>query len=154
MKRSISIILLVALLSAGCTSYYETSLQEIESHPDQIADKKVRVYYAAPSDSIAVMGQTARERFGTLRVVAAPDSVVSLRVAAVHFPILAGASLSAPKVYGNSPDSTRPLEVDVTASRKVEVRRVSSGKTVLLVGGIVFIYGFIYAVVHGQLGPY
>jgi len=146
MKRSISIIVLVALLSAGCTSYYETSLQEIEAHPDQVAGKKVRVYYAEPVDSIAVMGQTARERFGTQRVIAAPDSVVSLRVAAVHFPILAGASLSAPKVYGNSPDSTRPLEVDLTASRKVEVRRVSPGKTVLLVVGIVTIVEFIYGV--------
>ena len=118
MKRSISIILLVALLSAGCTSYYETSLQEIESHPDKFIDKKVRVHFAVA------------------------DSVVGLEITAVRFPLLEGWTFADPKLYDTDPE--HPLTVDLTGTREVEVFQTDPVRTVLAIGAVALLVGAIY----------
>jgi len=85
------------------------------------------------------------------RIAAAPDSVVSLRVAAVRFPILAGENLADSKLYGK-PMPTHPLQVDLTGSRKVEVHGFSAGRTLVLVGGVALIALLIYAAAQSVPG--
>jgi len=113
---------LAALLSAGCTSYHKTSLTEIQSHPDNFVNKKVRVHYAASGDSVVVIGRTVRARAGQ-KEIAPPDSSVALYVAAIHYPLLSGKSLV---------DSTTAVVVDVTHSSKVEVRSINWRSTIIV----------------------
>ena len=121
---------LTALLCAGCTSYHETSLHQIEAHPDELIDKKVRVHYATPG-------------------ITAPDSLVALRVAEVHYPVLRGETYFDPKLY-SSPAPTRPLEATLTGSYRVEVKTFDPAKTALLLAGAVVIGFGIYAALQAM----
>jgi hypothetical protein len=117
---------LVALLSAGCTSYQKTSLTEIQSHPDKIVNKKVQVHYAASGDSMVVTGRTARARTGREKVDV-PDSLVVLRVEAVRYPILTGESISGWR-------KPIPMVADVSNSRKLEVHAINWRLTMIGLG--------------------
>lgn len=126
---------LAALLSAGCTSYQKTSLTEIESHPDKLVDKKVRVHYAASGDSMVVTGRTARARAGREKIDA-PDSLVVLRIAAVRYPLLTGES-----IYGSEKTL---VPVDVSTSRKIEVHGINWRRTMIGVGvAALFVTGIL-----------
>ena len=136
MKRSISIIVLVALLSAGCTSYQKTSLTDIQSHPEQLVHKDVRVHYDS-SDSTTFTGRSARERYGTQKEFV-PDSVVALRVASIKYPVLTGRPLS------DSKTATVSLQLNVEESRKVEVRGFSSKRLLVAVGAAALLFAAMY----------
>ena len=75
----------IALLSAGCTSYQDVSLHQIESHPDKFIDKKVRVHFEVA------------------------DSVVGMEITADRFPLLEGWTFADPKLYDTDPE--HPLTV-------------------------------------------
>ena len=109
---------LVALLSAGCTSYQSVSLHQIESHPDKFIDKKVRVHFAVA------------------------DSVVGLEITAVRFPLLEGWTFADPKLYDTDPE--HPLTVDLTGTREVEVFKTDPVRTVLAIGAVALMVGAIY----------
>jgi len=109
---------LVALLSAGCTSYQNVSLHQIESHPDKFIDKKVRVHFAVA------------------------DSVVGLEITAVRFPLLEGWTFADPKLYDTDPE--HPLTVDLTGTREVEVFQTDPVRTVLAIGAVALMVGAIY----------
>jgi len=109
---------LVALLSAGCTSYQNVSLHQIESHPDKFIDKKVRVHFAVA------------------------DSVVGLEITAVRFPLLEGWTFADPKLYDTDPE--HPLTVDLTGTREVEVFQTDPVRTVLAIGAVALLVGAIY----------
>lgn len=132
---------LIALLSAGCTSYQKTSLTEIESHPDKFIDKRVRVYYAAAEDSIDVTGLTGREGQGWGLEV--PGSVVPVQITAVRFPYLEGWTYSDPQLYDTHPE--HPLQVDLTHTRRIEVFKTDPFRTLLAVGGVAVVVMAIYA---------
>jgi len=135
---------LVALLSAGCTSYQETSLHQIESHPDKFIDKKVRVHYDAAGDSINLAGRTALERQVSRFPV--PDSVVGLQIEAVRFPVLEGWTFADPRLYDTNPED--PLQVDLTGARKVEVYGTDPVRTFLAIAGVALVAAAIYAAVR------
>lgn len=116
---------LTAFLCAGCTSYRETSLHQIEAHPEKLTDKNVRVNYATP-------GHTA------------PDSLVALRVAEVHYPVLQGETYFEPKLY-SSPAPIRPIQATLTGSYRVEVQSFDPVRTALLVAGVAVVGFGIYA---------
>src|SRR5262245_22792856 len=123
--RAIQSWWLISLLCLGCTSYREASLHQIESHPEQLTDKKVVVHYAMPG-------------------ITSPDSLVALRVAEVRYPVLVGESFSDPKLYSN-PEPIRPLQVPLAGTSRVEVLGFDAVKTTLLVAGIALVGLAIYA---------
>ena len=126
----------IALLSAGCTSYQNVSLHQIESHPDKFIDKKVRVHYDS-SDSTTFTGRSARERYGTQKEFV-PDSVVALRVASIKYPVLTGRPLS------DSKTATVSLQLNVEESRKVEVRGFSPKRLLVAAGAVALLFAAMY----------
>ena len=123
--RAIQSWWLVSLLCMGCTSYHETSLHQIEAHPDKLTDKKVRVHYTTPG-------------------ITTPDSVLALRVAEVRYPVLLGETCFDPKLYSN-PAPTRALEATLNGSYRVEVQAFDPVRTTLLVAGVAVVGFGIYA---------
>jgi hypothetical protein len=131
----------IALLSAGCTSYQVVSLHQIESHPDKFIDKKVRVHFHVAGDSIDVVRRTLSEQHVTRRIAVA-DSVVGLEITAVRFPLLEGWTFADPKLYDTDPE--HPLTVDLTGTREVEVFQTDPVRTVLAIGAVALMVGAIY----------
>ena len=131
----------IALLSAGCTSYQNVSLHQIESHPDKFIDKKVRVHFHVAGDSIDVVRRTLSEQHVTRRIAVA-DSVVGLEITAVRFPLLEGWTFADPKLYDTDPE--HPLTVDLTGTREVEVFQTDPVRTVLAIGAVALMVGAIY----------
>jgi hypothetical protein len=131
----------IALLSAGCTSYQDVSLHQIESHPDKFIDKKVRVHFHVAGDSIDVVRRTLSEQHVTRRIAVA-DSVVGLEITAVRFPLLEGWTFADPKLYDTDPE--HPLTVDLTGTREVEVFQTDPVRTVLAIGAVALMVGAIY----------
>ncbi len=127
---------LVALLSAGCTSYQKTSLTDIQSHPEQLVHKDVRVHYDS-SDSTRVTGRSARERYGTEKEFV-PDSVVALRVVSIKYPVLTG------RTFSDSKTPAVPLQLNVEESRKVEVRGFSSKRLLVGAGAVALLFAATY----------
>lgn len=149
--RAIQSWWLIALLSAGCTSYQKTSLAEIQSHPDKLVDKDVRVHYDA-ADSVTVTRRSSRDRFGTEKQFT-PDSVVAMRVTSVRYPVIAGQTVREAKIFGSA-NPIVPLRLNVEDSRKVEVRGFSVKKMLLGVCAA----GLLFAAVYGatssiDIGP-
>jgi len=142
MKRIIRALWsVIALLSAGCTSYQDVSLHQIESHPDKFIDKKVRVHFDVAGDSIDVVRRTLSEQHVTRRIAVA-DSVVGLEITAVRFPLLEGWTFADPKLYDTDPE--HPLTVDLTGTREVEVFQTDPVRTVLAIGAVALMVGAIY----------
>jgi len=142
MKRIIRALWsVIALLSAGCTSYQDVSLHQIESHPDKFIDKKVRVHFHVAGDSIDVVRRTLSEQHVTRRIAVA-DSVVGLEITAVRFPLLEGWTFADPKLYDTDPE--HPLTVDLTGTREVEVFQTDPVRTVLAIGAVALMVGAIY----------
>ena len=142
MKRIIRALWsVIALLSAGCTSYQNVSLHQIESHPDKFIDKKVRVHFDVAGDSIDVVRRTLSEQHVTRRIAVA-DSVVGLEITAVRFPLLEGWTFADPKLYDTDPE--HPLTVDLTGTREVEVFQTDPVRTVLAIGAVALMVGAIY----------
>jgi len=142
MNRIISALGLAVALLAGCTSYQETSLQQIEAHPAAIMDQNVRVYYGGTVDTTAIASRTARERTGN-HVIVRADSVVALRVTAIKYPLLWGGTSYEAKLYATQSPVT-PLQVDLTGSSKVEVQQFSPTKTLIVMVGITLFAVVIY----------
>ena len=131
----------IALLSAGCTSYQNVSLHQIESHPDQFIDKKVRVHFDVAGDSIDVVRRTLSEQHVTRRIAVA-DSVVGMEITAVRFPLLEGWTFADPKLYDTDPE--HPLTVDLTGTREVEVFKTDPVRTLLAIGAVALMVGAVY----------
>jgi hypothetical protein len=143
---------LAVALCAGCTSYQKTPVHEFETHPDKFVNKNVRVHYDGTVDSTVVSGRTASSRAGGPKVVV-PDSVVSLRIASVNYPMLTGTTISEPKMYGQS-QPLLPMQVSLQGSRRVDVHGLNAGRTALLFVGVVLFAAAIYgaAADFGDMG--
>jgi hypothetical protein len=124
------------LFCAGCTSYHKTDPLEIASHPEKVTNQNVRVHFDGTIDSSVVSRRTARTRAGETRVVI-PDSVISLHVKSVNYPMLIGETGDggAARLYGTS-EPVLPLQVSLDGSRKVEVHGFDAGRTIFLVFGV------------------
>jgi hypothetical protein len=125
------------LATAGCSSYHKTDPIEIASHPETVTNKNVRVHFESSTiDSSVGAGRTVSARAGETRVVI-PDSVVSLHVKSVNYPMLIGQTGDGgePRLYGTS-EPALPLQVSLDGSRKVEVHGFDAGRTIFLVFGV------------------
>lgn len=129
-------------MCAGCTSYHKTPVQEFEAHPEKFVNKNVRVHYDGAVDSTLSSGRTVRSRTHETRVVV-PDSLVSLRVAAVDYPILTGTTISNAKIYGQT-NPMLPVQVSLQGSRQVDVHGLDVGRTILLGLGAYLVAAVVY----------
>jgi hypothetical protein len=151
LNRSLVALVVLTAMCGACTSYQKTSLSDIETHPEKFIDEKIRVHFDGTLDSTEMNNELGRSQRPGLGSPAArhapPDSVVSLRIAAIDYPILSGSTLAEPHMYGK-PGPTFPLSVDVQNSRKVEVHGFSPGRTLLLLAGIAVVGSAVYAAVQ------
>lgn len=137
---------------AGCTSYQRTAPEAIETMPEKFVDKKARVYFAGDSTRVVEKGRSQRAH--PARASTAPDSVVSLRISSVQYPVLTGGPYPETLLYGTE-TTAMPLQVNLDASKKVEVHQFDMMKTMLVVGGTALITAsLIYAIKNTDFGDF
>jgi len=147
-------VLIVLLFSLACGQWKTLPLSEIESHPENLTDEKVRVHFqvAATDTSAAATtpSRSQRENLGTgSRAVV--DSTCVLRVKRVAYPMLHGVTLKEAKLNlpTVAPDTAT---VDLRQAVGADLRVASTpGNVALILAGFiaVSIVATIYGWAHG-----
>ena len=98
--------LAIATLCAGCSSYQKVPFEKIQERPSDYVDRNARVHFTAAGADTVTPGRSQRTAGRAM-----PDSMVSLRIAAIDYPVITGRTLEEAHLDGK-PDTPVMLDVD------------------------------------------
>jgi hypothetical protein len=131
MKHLTCVLVVMLSFSVGCGSWKNIPIPEIENHPEQVTNKKVRVEVPTPARPLPRSGRSQRERLG---ITTDTDSTIVLHVTSVSYPMMHGVTIPDATLTdsGVRPDT---VAIDLTHALRTDVRVV----------GVMSTLGLMYA---------